>query len=78
MAGQPFPILSGGALFSVSTALAYASGTRDEVKLTDLTFAARHPELPAGYTLRKEDTPLVQDWLRIRDHPIRPLLSARF
>ena len=50
-------------------------GVRDESRLTDLVFHARHPELK-GRRLRGDERPLVQEWLDIRDRLVRPALAA--
>jgi len=50
-------------------------GVRDESRLTDLVFHARHPELQ-GRRLRGDERPLVQEWLDIRDRLVRPALAA--
>lgn len=70
------PSVTGGGMVSAATAIALVNGDRDEGRLTNLTFLARHPELPTGYRIRKEDTQLVNDWMRTRDGVIRPLIRA--
>jgi hypothetical protein len=54
---------------------AIKTGVRDENRLTDLVFNSRHPER-RGQPLRAQETALVKEWLDIRDHQVRPALSA--
>src|SRR5262249_35035869 len=51
------------------------SGQRDENRLADLVFNARHPER-GGQKLQKGEQKLVEEWLQIRDHLVRPALAA--
>lgn len=60
----------------LQVALAIVSGQRDEKTLTNAVFYARHPELPAGYKIGPGERHLVEEWLKIRDTVIRPLLRA--
>ncbi|HYC50922.1 MAG TPA: DUF2272 domain-containing protein [Gemmatimonadaceae bacterium] len=78
IAGLPAKV-SGAVQAGIITAqagAAIARGERDEGKLTNSVFYAQHPELPVGYRIRPEDKALAQDWVRIRDQVIRPLLRA--
>lgn len=49
-------------------------GVRDVSRLTDLIFYARHPER-RGQPVRREEQPLVREWLDIRDRIVRPGLG---
>ena len=51
------------------------SGQTDVNDLANLVFFARHPEL-GGRKLRPEERDLAQEWLRIRDTVVRPVLSG--
>jgi peptidoglycan hydrolase-like protein with peptidoglycan-binding domain len=50
-------------------------GERDENRLTDTIFTARHPER-RGQPLQQQDQPLIKEWLGIRDRLVRPALRA--
>jgi murein DD-endopeptidase MepM/ murein hydrolase activator NlpD len=50
------------------------SGERDENRLTDFVFFARHPERN-GQRLQSHEQPLIQEWLEIRERLVRPALS---
>jgi peptidoglycan hydrolase-like protein with peptidoglycan-binding domain len=50
-------------------------GERDENRLTDTIFIARHPER-RGQRLQQQDQPLIKEWLGIRDRLVRPALRA--
>ena len=50
------------------------TGERDENKITNDVFFARHPELPR-IPLRKDQTTLVREWLEIRDQLVLPALA---
>lgn len=54
---------------------AFASGVRDASRLTDIAFYARHPER-GGRAIAPGESQPAQEWLWIRDHLVRPLLSA--
>jgi hypothetical protein len=56
---------------------ALASGQRDEDKLSNLVFFARHPERTARPITRGEPNfeALRREWLEIRDRLVRPLLA---
>jgi hypothetical protein len=60
----------------LQVALAIVSGQRDEKTLTNMVFYGKHPELPAGYKIPASERHLVQEWLKIRDAVIRPLLGG--
>lgn len=55
--------------------LAIQRGERDENKLSNMLFFARHPEL-GGRPIRKGETKLAREWLAIRDRIVRPALRA--
>jgi pimeloyl-ACP methyl ester carboxylesterase len=55
---------------------AIARGIRDENRLTDLVFAARHPERQ-GRRLERDERPLIAEWLDIRSRLVRPALGRR-
>ena len=55
---------------------AIAKGERDEVKLTNLVFQARHQELPANYKIKPQETAFRKEWAAIRDKIIRPALQS--
>lgn len=54
---------------------AIQGGIRDENRLTDMVFNARHPELH-GRRLQPNERQLIQEWLDIRDRLVRPALRA--
>ena len=66
----------GGGLWSLAVELAITAGERDEKKLTNLVFRARHPEL-GGRPIRGDETALAAEWLTIRDTLVRPALRRR-
>ncbi len=51
-----------------------ARGVRDENRLTDAIFFARHPERN-GRRLSSTESTLVQEWVQIRDQTVRPMLG---
>jgi hypothetical protein len=51
------------------------NGTRNENRLTDIIFNARHPERN-GQPLQASEGALVREWLEIRDRLVRPELQA--
>lgn len=53
---------------------AIASGIHNENRLTDLLFFARHPERNQQPLDPQHETALVQEWLTIRNHEVRPAL----
>jgi carboxypeptidase C (cathepsin A)/GH25 family lysozyme M1 (1,4-beta-N-acetylmuramidase) len=61
---------------SAQVALTIISGQRDANLLTDLVFYSRHPELPVGQKIQPQNYQSVQEWLRIREQVIKPLLQA--
>lgn len=56
------------------TAAAIANGNRDANSLASTLFFARHPEMK-GRKIAKHEKRLAQEWLRIRNNIVRPLLS---
>jgi soluble lytic murein transglycosylase-like protein len=65
-------IQTGQEVLAISEAI--RSGQTDLNKLTSLVFFARHPEL-GGRKLRADERELAQEWLRIRDTLVRPVLA---
>jgi hypothetical protein len=59
---------------ALAIAEAVRSGQTDLNKLTSLVFFARHPEL-GGRKLRADERELAQEWLRIRDTLVQPILA---
>ncbi len=68
----------GKGLESVAVKLAVTFGHRDENKLTNLVFFARHPERQGRGLQRTEPNfeKLSREWLAIRDQLVRPALLA--
>jgi len=62
-------------LWSVAIRLAIQRGVRDENRLTDTVFYARHPER-RNQRLQPHERALIQEWLGIRDSLVRPALRA--
>lgn len=56
-------------------ALAVHNGERNEIKLTDLVFHTRHPEL-GGEAIGKDDKELAKEWIKIRKDLVRPAVKA--
>lgn len=56
--------------------LAMRQGVMDPGKLTDLVFQGRHPER-GGRPIARGEQALIQEWLRIRDHVVAPLLARQ-
>jgi hypothetical protein len=54
---------------------AISNGIRNENRLTDTIFTARHPERH-GQPLQASEGTLVREWLEIRDRLVRPELQA--
>ena len=54
---------------------AIEEGQRDENRLADLIFNARHPERD-GQRLQPGEQQLIDEWADIRDHLVRPALAA--
>ncbi len=67
--------LFGSTLGAAEAAAAVAAGERDESRLTDLLFYARHLER-RGRRIQRDETQAVQEWTRIRDSIVRPVLRA--
>jgi GH25 family lysozyme M1 (1,4-beta-N-acetylmuramidase) len=74
-AGDVTPAAPGGSAALGPAADALRRGERDENRLTNLAFHARHPELQ-GRRLRADERSLIREWLDIRDRLTRPALSA--
>ena len=63
-------------LVSTPQALAaFVLGERDENRLTNIVFFARHPER-GGRPITRGETQLAQEWTRIRDEIVRPALRG--
>lgn len=58
-----------------AVSLAYQQGERDENKLTNMVFFARHPEL-GGRKLKSHEKELVREWLDIRNRLVKPVLQG--
>src|SRR4029453_1287264 len=71
------PLTSG--LEGVAVKIAVAFGYRDEDKLTNLVFFARHPERGGQKIMKGEPnfSQLSREWLEIRDRIVRPALSVQ-
>lgn len=54
---------------------AIAAGNRDENALTDMEFAARHPERK-GAKIKPGEAALAKEWTSLRDSIVRPALKA--
>lgn len=52
-----------------------AANQRDPNKLTDIVFYSRHPEM-RGQKIRSDQTALRNEWIRILQTIVRPLLTA--
>lgn len=72
--GQVLSALRGG-YADVAVRLMVAAGVRDENRLSNMVFHARHPELD-GRSIRPDERALATEWLAIRNDVVRPLLSA--
>lgn len=55
--------------------VALLGGVRDENRLTNLLFFARHPEMN-GRRIERHETELAREWLRLRDTIVRPAIAA--
>jgi hypothetical protein len=76
VAMPPSPVAAGTSFaLGAAAATAIAAGMRDENALTNLVFAARHPEL-GGRSIRTGETGLAAEWLQIRDTLVRPALRG--
>jgi N-acetylmuramoyl-L-alanine amidase/Extensin-like protein C-terminus len=76
--GETLPAVSGSdgpGQEQIAMRLAIARGIRDESRLTDLVFAARHPERQ-GRRLQPDERPLIAEWLDIRSRLVRPALAG--
>src|SRR5262249_26026392 len=62
-------------LWSEAIRLAIQRGARDENRLTDMVFNARHPER-RGRSLQPRERQLIREWLDIRERLVRPALRA--
>ncbi len=60
---------------SLAIRTAIQRGVRDENRLTDLVFNARHPER-RGQRLQPHEQQLMREWLDIRNRLVRPALRA--
>jgi D-alanyl-D-alanine carboxypeptidase-like protein len=58
-----------------SAPAAFVLGERDENRLTNIVFFARHPER-GGRPIARGETQLAQEWTRIRDEIVRPALRG--
>ena len=65
----------GRGLWSLAIRLAIQRGERDENRLTDTIFYARHPER-RNQRLQPNERPLIQEWLDIRARLVRPALRG--
>jgi N-acetylmuramoyl-L-alanine amidase len=63
----------GSVLGAAEAMAAFARGERDPGRLTDIVFSARHRER-GGRPIAPNETQLVQEWLRIRDTVVLPVL----
>jgi hypothetical protein len=61
--------------WSAAIRLAIARGVRDENRLTEMVFHARHPGRQ-GQRLQPHERQLIQEWLDIRARLVRPALQA--
>jgi hypothetical protein len=53
---------------------AWRRGYRHVIALTDIVFHAKHPER-RGRPLSRDETPLISEWMGIRDRLVRPFLA---
>lgn len=76
-AAMPASPVGAGTSFALgaAAATAIAAGERSENVLTNLVFAARHPEL-GGRAIRAGENALAEEWLRIRETLVRPALRG--
>ena len=75
VAGDVTPPAPAGPAALGPAADALLRGERDENRLTNMAFYARHPEL-LGRRLRVDERSLTREWLDIRDRLIRPALTS--
>jgi hypothetical protein len=73
VAPGPAPAVPASAFGAAEAAAAFAGGERDADRLTDIVFNARHRER-GGRPIAAGETQLVQEWLRIRDALVLPVL----
>jgi carboxypeptidase C (cathepsin A)/GH25 family lysozyme M1 (1,4-beta-N-acetylmuramidase)/subtilisin family serine protease len=64
-----------GGLINLEVAAAIMSGQRDADLLTNTVFYSRHPEFAVGQKIQPQDYRSAQEWLRIREQVIKPLLQ---
>ncbi len=76
-ASMPDSPVAAGTSFALgaAAATAIAAGERSENVLTNLVFAARHPEL-GGRAIRPGESALAAEWLQIRETLVRPALRG--
>src|SRR5260370_25980695 len=67
--------LFGPTLGAAEAAAAVAAGERDEGRLTDILFYARHPERRGG-RIQPGETRAAQEWTWLRDTIVRPVLRV--
>ena len=67
--------LFGSTVGAAEAAAAVAAGERDENRLTDILFFARHPER-RGERIQPGETRAAQEWTGLRDTIVRRVLSA--
>ncbi len=63
-------------LFGAQVASTILSGERDENKLTNLIFLARHPARDPNERIKPHEKQLAREWLEIRDRIVRPILKT--
>jgi hypothetical protein len=73
VAGESQPVAEEPGKAALNAAL--AAGLRDEIKLTDLVFYARHPERVGKPLDPVNEKSLVTEWRAIRNQEVRPLLT---
>src|SRR5205823_630259 len=73
VAPVPSPDALASAFGASEAAAAFAGGERNANRLTDIVFNARHRER-GGRPVAAGETQLVQEWLRIRDTVVLPVL----
>jgi carboxypeptidase C (cathepsin A)/V8-like Glu-specific endopeptidase/GH25 family lysozyme M1 (1,4-beta-N-acetylmuramidase)/subtilisin family serine protease len=64
-----------GGIINLEAATAIISGQRDADHLTNAVFYSRHPEFAMGQKIQPQDYRSAQEWLRIREQVIKPLLQ---
>lgn len=63
-------------VLTLEAAVRLVAGERDENTLTNLLFQARHPELPSPYRIKPGERAFAEEWTRLRDTVVRPLLRS--